>query len=91
MFPIIQIENTENTFGQLYTSIIPMGSISDKKSSVPRENISKYFIKIIVFSQLYRSKSATPEIAYNMKNRFLVMYDINNLKQQSSKTVRTYI
>ena len=53
---------------------IPMGSISDKKLSVPRGNLSKYFMKIIVFSQLYCSKSATLEIAYDMKKRFLVMY-----------------
>ena len=32
-----------------------------KKLSEPGGNISNYFMKIIVFSQLYRSKSATSE------------------------------
>ena len=48
-----------------------------KKLSVgfqPRGNFSTYFIKIIVLSQLYRSKSATLEIANDVKNRFFVMY-----------------
>ena len=57
----------------LYKSIIPTGSIYDKKLSLPRGNFSKYLMKIIVFSQFYRSESATLEIAYDMKNRFLVM------------------
>ena len=33
-----------------------------KNLSVPGGNFSNYFMKIIVFSQLYRSKSATLEI-----------------------------
>ena len=32
----------------LSKSTIPTGSISDKKLSVPRENFSNYFMKIIV-------------------------------------------
>ena len=58
----------------LSKSSIPTGSISDKKLSVARGNLSNYLMKIIVFSQLYRSKSATLEIAYDAENRFLVMY-----------------
>ena len=44
-----------------------MGSISDKNMSVPRGKFSNYFMKIIVFSQFYRSKSATVEIACDLK------------------------
>ena len=50
-----------------------MGSISDKKLSVPSGNILNYLMKMIVFSHFYCFKSATLEIVYNMKNRFLVM------------------
>ena len=39
-------------------------------------NFSNYFMIIVVFSQLYHLKSATLEIAYDMKNRFLVMYSL---------------
>ena len=42
--------------------------------SLPRGNLSNYFMIIIVFSKLYRSKSAVLEIAYDMKNRFLAVY-----------------
>ena len=48
-------------------------------------------MKIIVFSQLYRSKSVTLEIAYDMKNRFIVMYYLFTLKKQIKKVIRTYI
>ena len=40
-------------------TIIPTASISVKKLSLPRGNLSNYFIEIIVFTQLYRSESAT--------------------------------
>ena len=43
------------------------GQFLTKKFSVPGENFSNYLMKIIVFSQFYRSKSATLEIAYDMK------------------------
>ena len=54
---------------------------------------------IIVFSQLYRSKSATLEmaksatleIAYDMKIDSLLCNLYFPLKQQSAKTIRTYI
>ena len=60
--------------------------------SVPRGNLSNYFMKIIGFSSSYRSKSSTLEIAYNMKNRFLVMYYYPFPPQkQSAKTIRMYI
>ena len=52
------------------------GQFMTKKLSVPRGNFSNYFMKIISFSLLYCSKSATLEIAYNIKNRFLVMYSL---------------
>ena len=42
------------------------GQFLTKKLSV-RGNFSNYFMKFIVFSQLYRSKSATLDIAYDMK------------------------
>ena len=48
-------------------------------------------MKKFVFSQLYRSKSVTLEIAYDMKNRFIVMYYLFTLKQQIKKVIRTYI
>ena len=51
-----------------------MGSISIKKLGEPGGNFPNYFLKVIVFSQLYRSKPATLDIAYDMKNIFLVMY-----------------
>ena len=54
----------------------PTGSISDKKLSAPTGNLSNNFMKTLVFSQLYRSKSATLEIAYDMKNRILPMYSL---------------
>ena len=43
------------------------GQFLTKKLNVPGGNFSIYFIKILVFSQLYRSKSVTREIAYDMK------------------------
>ena len=43
------------------------GRFLTKKLSVPGGNFSNYFMKILVLSQLYRSKSATLEIAYDMK------------------------
>ena len=51
----------------LLKSTISKGQFLTKKISVPGGNFSNYFMKIIVFSQLYRSKSATLEIAYDMK------------------------
>ena len=51
----------------LKKSIGPTKSISEKKLNVARGNFSNYFKIIIVFSQLYRSKSATLEIAYDTK------------------------
>ena len=62
-----------------------------KKLSVPRGNFSNYFIKILVFGQLYRSKSAILEIAYDMKIDFLLCNLCFPLKQKSAKTIRTYI
>ena len=58
---------------------------------VPRGNFSNHLMKIIVFSQLYRSKSATLEIAYDMKIDFLLCNLYFPLNQQSAKTIRTYI
>ena len=48
-------------------------------------------MKIIVFSQLYRSQSATLEIAYNIKIDSLLCNLQFPLKQKSAKTIRTYI
>ena len=67
------------------------GQFLTKKLSVPGGNFSNYFTKIVVFSQLYRSKSATLEIAYDMKIDFLLCNLYFPLKQQSAKTIRTYI
>ena len=69
----------------LSKSKIPTGSISDKKLSVPRWNFSNYLMKIMIFIQLYRSKSATLEIAYDMQNRFLVMYSLISPQTTESK------
>ena len=62
-----------------------------KKLSVPRGNFSNYFMKMLVFSQLYRSKSATLEIAYDMKLDFFLCNLCFLLKPHSAKTIRTYI
>ena len=62
-----------------------------KKLSVPGGTFSNYFMKILVFSQFYRSKSKTLEIAYNMKIDFLLCNIYFPLKQKSAKTIRTYI
>ena len=51
----------------LSKSIIPTGQFMTLKVSVPGGNFSNYFMIIIVFSRLYRSKFATLEIAYDMK------------------------
>ena len=67
------------------------GQFLTKKLSVPGGNFSNYFMKILVFSQLYRSKSATLEIAYDMKIDFLLYNLYFPLNQQSAKTIRTYI
>ena len=48
-------------------------------------------MRILVFSQLYRSKSATLEIAYDMKIDSLLCNLYFPLNQQSAKTIRTYI
>ena len=78
----------------LLKSTITTQSISDKKLNVPRGNLSNYFMRIIVFSLLYCLKSATLEIAYNMKIDSFVMYSItssqtteceNNLYVRSNK------
>ena len=58
----------------LSKSIIPTVSNNEKYLSVPRGGFSNYFMKNIVFNQLYCSMSATLEIAYDLKNRFIVMY-----------------
>ena len=47
-------------------------------------------MKILVFSQLYSSKSTTLEIAYDMKIDSLLSNLYFPLKQQSAKTIRTY-
>ena len=47
-----------------------------KKLCVQRGNFSNYFMIIIVFSQLYHSKPETLDIAYDIKNRLLVIYYI---------------
>ena len=62
-----------------------------KKLSVPGGDFSNYFMKVLVFSQLYHSKSATQEIAYDMKIDSLLCILYFPLKQQSAKTIRTYI
>ena len=67
------------------------GPFLTKKLSVPGGNFSNYFMKILVFSLLYRSKSATLEIAYDMKIDFLLCNLYFPLNQQSAKTIRTYI
>ena len=56
-----------------------------------REYFSNYFMKIVVFSQLYRPKSATLEIAYDMKIDSLLFILEFPLKEQSAKTIRTYV
>ena len=56
----------------LSKSIGPTKSISEKKINVPRGNFLNYFMRIIVFSQLYPSKSANLEIAYDMKIDYLL-------------------
>ena len=43
---------------------------------LPRGSLLNYFMVIIVFSQLYHSKLASLETAYDMKNRFIAMYYI---------------
>ena len=48
-------------------------------------------MRMIVFSQLYCSKSATLEIAYDMKIDSLLCNLYFPLKQQSAKTICTYI
>ena len=48
-------------------------------------------MKIIVFSQLYRSKSATLEMAYDMENTFHVMYYLISHQTTECKKNRTYI
>ena len=67
------------------------GQFFTKDLSVPRGNFLNYFIKMIVFSQLYRSKSRTLEIAYDMKNRFLVTYYIVPPQKKECKTKSIYI
>ena len=67
------------------------GQFLTKKLSVPGGNFSNYFMKFIVFSQFYRSKSATLEIAYDKKIDSLLCNLYFPLKQQSAKTIRTYI
>ena len=54
----------------IYTNV----TIADALQGCAIGNLSNYSMKIIVFSQLYRSKSATLEITYGIKNRFLIMY-----------------
>ena len=49
------------------------------------------FYKILVFSQLYRSKSETLETPYDIEIDFLLCNLYFPLKQQSAKTLRTYI
>ena len=67
------------------------GQFLTKKLSVPGGISWNYFMKILVFSQLYRSKSATQEIAYDMKIFFLLCNLYFPLNQESAKTFRTYI
>ena len=67
------------------------GQFLTKKLSVPGGNFSNYFMKILVFSQFYRSNSATLEIAYDMKIDSLLYILWFPLKQQIAKTIRTYI
>ena len=67
------------------------GQFLTKNLSIPGGNFSNYLMKILDFSRLYRSKSATPEIAYDMKIDFLLYNLYFPLKQQSAKTIRTYI
>ena len=50
-----------------------------------------YFMNIVVLSQLYRLKSATIDIMYNMKHIFLVVYSIISLQITEWKKNRTYI
>ena len=66
------------------------GKFLTKTFSVPRGNFSDYFTNIFVFSQLYFLKSATLEIAYDMKIGFLLSIVYFPLKQHFEK-IRTYI
>ena len=51
----------------LKKSIGPTKSISDKKAKCTKREFLELFYDDYFFSQLYRSKSATLEIAYDMK------------------------
>ena len=66
-------------------------NITVKKYNSYGVNFSDYFMKILVFSQMYRSKPATPEIAYDTKIDLLLYNLYLPLKQQSAKKIRTYI
>ena len=48
-------------------------------------------MKIIVYNQLYRSKSATLEIEYDIRNRFLAMYNVFPPDTTECKKIRPYI
>ena len=78
---------------KLYCIIVQFlrGRFPTKKLSVPRGKISNYFMKFTVFRKLYRSISATLDIAYNIKKGFLVSYYIFPPQTIECKTIRTYI
>ena len=63
----LDVLNGDCTRNHKLKSTIPTWSISDKKAKCTRLEFSNYLMRIIIFSQLYISKSATLDIAYNMK------------------------
>ena len=60
-----------------------------QKSLVYQEGISRIILWKFLYSQLYRSKSATLEIAYDMKINSLLCNLYFPLNQQSAKIIRT--
>ena len=68
------------------------GQFMKKKLSVPGGNFSNYFMKILVFSQFYCSKSATLEIPYDMKidSFFYVISIFPSNNRDQKQFVRTF-
>ena len=68
-----------------------MGTIYDKKTECTRREFLELFYKNYFFSQFYRLKSETLEIAYDIKIGFLLCNLYFTLKQKSAKTICMYI
>ena len=66
-------------------SIIPVGSISDKKDQCAKRESLKLFYENYCFQPIALFESAALEIAYNMKNRFLVIYYLCPLQTTECK------